>query len=197
MLLETQAIQQASKLEWMQQELRMAREDRQELEETIEELKNQITELTTRLENGAMALKSFSDVCTFRAADFHALINDIRQQQRDLSASSSIEPVPPPPPVADTHQTASVQPSAAHEQRELPSAPSRQVPPVLPSQPSTPDQSFDRDFCETGVQITSSRRIEPAPTSRGPEGISISTTSSRGSVTSILKSILRQVEWLT
>ena len=143
-----------------------------------------------------MALKSFSDVCTFRAADFHALINDIQQQQWDQSTSSTIKPVPLPPHVADTHHTASVQPSAAHEQRELPSAPSRQVPPVPPSQPSTPDQSFDRDFCETGVQITSSRRIEPAPTSRGPEGISISTSSSPGSVTTIRKSILRQVEWL-
>ena len=45
----------------------MAREDRQELEATIDELKNQITELTTKLESGALALKSFSDVCTFRA----------------------------------------------------------------------------------------------------------------------------------
>ena len=59
----------------------MAREDRQELVETIDELKNQIMELTTRLENGAVSLKSLSDVCTFRAADFHAMINDIRQQQ--------------------------------------------------------------------------------------------------------------------
>ena len=72
--LETQAIQQASKLEWMQQELRMAREDRQEMAETIDKLKNQVMELTTRLENGAVSLKSLSDVCTFRAADFHAMI---------------------------------------------------------------------------------------------------------------------------
>ena len=49
--LEMQAIQQASKLEWMQQELRLAREERQELETTVDELKNQITELTTKLEN--------------------------------------------------------------------------------------------------------------------------------------------------
>ena len=116
--LETQAIQQASKLEWMQQELRMAREDQLEIAETIEELKNQVMELTTKLENRAVSLKSLSDVCTFRAADFHAMINDLRQQQRDLSASSSIEPVPPPPPVADTRLSASVQPAAAHEQRE-------------------------------------------------------------------------------
>ena len=44
-----QAIQQASKLEWMQQELGMAREDRQELEATVDELKNQIMELMTKL----------------------------------------------------------------------------------------------------------------------------------------------------
>ena len=145
----------------------------------------------------SLALKSFSDVCTFRAADFHTLINNIQQQQRDQSTSSSIEPATPPPLVADTHHTNFVQPSAAHEQREHPSAPSHQVPIVHPSQPSTPDQSFHRDFCETDVQMTiSSRRIEPAPTSRGPEGISIFTTSSRGSVTTIRKSILRQVEWL-
>ena len=43
-----QAVQQASKLEWMQQELRLVREERQELETTVEELKNQITELTTK-----------------------------------------------------------------------------------------------------------------------------------------------------
>ena len=192
--LETQAIQQASKLEWMQQELRMAREDRQEMAETINELKNQVMELTTRLENGAVLLKNLSDVCTFRAADFHAMISDIRQQQRDLSAPSSIEPVPPPPPVADTHLPASVQLSAAHEQRETPSALHCQVP-IVP-QPSTPDQSFDRGFCDTGVQITSSRRVEPAPSPRGPEGVSISTTWFCGNVATVHKSILRQVEWL-
>ena len=115
----------------------MAREDRQELEATIDELKNQITELTTKLESGALALKSFSDVCTFRAADFHTLINDIRQQQRDQSTSLSIEPVAPPPPVADTHHNTIVQPSTAHEQGGLPSAPSLQVPTVPPSHPST------------------------------------------------------------
>ena len=69
--LEMQAIQQPSKLEWMQQELRLAREERQDLETTVDELKNQISELTTKLESGVLALKSFSDVCTFRAADFH------------------------------------------------------------------------------------------------------------------------------
>ena len=41
--LEMQAIQQASKLEWMQQELRLARAERQELETTVDELKNQST----------------------------------------------------------------------------------------------------------------------------------------------------------
>ena len=55
-----QAIQQASKLEWMQQELRLAREEREALETTVEELKNQVTELTTKLESGALALKTFS-----------------------------------------------------------------------------------------------------------------------------------------
>ena len=64
--LERQAIQQASKLEWMQQELRLAREEREVMETTIEELNNQVKELTTKLESGALALKSFSDVCTFR-----------------------------------------------------------------------------------------------------------------------------------
>ena len=128
--LETQAIQQVSKMEWMQQEPRMAREDRQEMAETIEELKNQVMELTTKLENSAVSLKSLRDVCTFRATDFHAMINDLRQQQRDLSAFSSIEPVPPPPPVADTRLSASVHPSAAHEQSENPSAPQPQVPVV-------------------------------------------------------------------
>ena len=128
--LETQAIQQASKLEWMQQELRMGREDRMEMAETIEELKSQVTELTTKLENGAVSLKSLSDVCTFRAADFHAMVNDLRQQQQDLSSSASIEPVPPPPPVADTRPSTNVQPAAAHEQRENPSATQPRVPVV-------------------------------------------------------------------
>ena len=51
--LETQAIQQASKLEWMQQELRIAREDREEMTETINQLKNQFLELTNKIETGA------------------------------------------------------------------------------------------------------------------------------------------------
>ena len=77
--LETQAIHQASKLEWMQQELRIAREDWKEMTETINELKNQVLELTNRIETGAASLKSLSDICTFRTADFHAMISDIRQ----------------------------------------------------------------------------------------------------------------------
>ena len=63
--LETQAIQQASKLEWMQQELRIAREDREEMTETINELKNQVLELTNKIETGAASLKTLNDVCTF------------------------------------------------------------------------------------------------------------------------------------
>ena len=113
--LEMQVIQQASKLEWMRQELRLAREEREALEMTVEELNNQVKELATKLESGALALKSFSDVCTFRAADFHTLINNIQQQQRDYSTSSSIEPAAPPPSVADTQRTNLVQPSAVHE----------------------------------------------------------------------------------
>ena len=54
--LEMQAIQQASKLEWMQQELRLAREEREALETTVEELSNQVKELATKLESGALAL---------------------------------------------------------------------------------------------------------------------------------------------
>ena len=148
--------------------------------ETINELKNQVLELTNKIETGAASLKSLSAVCTFRAVDFHAMISDIRQQQRDSTTSSSIEIAPPPPTVADTRQNANVQLSAAHEQRDLPSAPLQPVPGV--PEPSSPDQSFDRDFCDTGVQITSSRRIEPASPPRGPEGASVSTTSSRGKV---------------
>ena len=94
--LEMQAIQQSSKLEWMQQELCLVREEREAMETTIEELNNQVKELTTKLESGALALKSFSNVCTFRAADFHTLINKIQQQQRDYSTASSIEPTAPP-----------------------------------------------------------------------------------------------------
>ena len=63
-------------------------------------------------------------------------------------------------------------------------------------QPSSPNQSFDRDFCNTEVQITSSRRADPDPSPRGPEGVSISTTSSHGNVTTVRKSIQRQVDWL-
>ena len=90
------------------------------METTIEELNNQVKELTTKLESGALALKSFSDVCTFRAADFHTLINNIKQQQREYLTSSSIEPAAPPPPVAEPQRTNFVQPSAVHEQRGPP-----------------------------------------------------------------------------
>ena len=133
--LETQAIQQASKMEWMQQELQIAREDREEMTETINELKNQVLELTNKIETGAASLKTLNNVCTFRAADFHAMISDIRQQQRDLS-TSSVQVAPPPPTVADTRLNANVQLSAAHEQRELPSAPIHRVCTVVPPLPT-------------------------------------------------------------
>ena len=57
------------------------------MESGIEELTNQVKELTMKLESGAVALKSFGDICTFRAADFHTLINNIQQQQRVLQSS--------------------------------------------------------------------------------------------------------------
>ena len=50
--LDMQAIKQSSKLEWMQQELHRAREEKEAMETTIEELTNQIKELTTDTETG-------------------------------------------------------------------------------------------------------------------------------------------------
>ena len=44
--LDLQAIQQSSKLEWMQQQLHRAREEKEAMETTIEELTNQVKGLT-------------------------------------------------------------------------------------------------------------------------------------------------------
>ena len=85
--LETQATQQAVRLERLQQELRIAREDREKMTETIDELRSQVLELTNKIETGAASLKSLSDVCTFRAADFHAMISDISATASRLNNS--------------------------------------------------------------------------------------------------------------
>ena len=171
MSLDLQAIEQSSKLEWMQQELHRAREEKEAMETSIKELTNQVKELTTRLESGAVALKGIGDICTFRAA----------------------EPLPP----AEPRGTEFLRPSAVHEQRGPPiSAPGPQVPNLIPSQPSTPDRSFHRYFFNTDVQTSSYPRIDPAPTTGGQEGISLSPTSPRGRVTMIRKLIMRQVDWL-
>ena len=95
--LELQTIQHSSKLESMQRELQHTREEKEAMETSIKELTSQVKELTTKLESGALALKSIGDICTFRAADFHTLINGIQQQQREYSTSSSIGPTEPPP----------------------------------------------------------------------------------------------------
>ena len=79
----------------LQQELRIVKAGREKMEETIDELRGQVLELTNKMETGAASLKTLSDLCTFRAGDFHAMISDIRQQQRDSTTSSSIEIAPP------------------------------------------------------------------------------------------------------
>ena len=126
--LESQVCTHEVRMERMQQELRIIKEDRERMEETIDELRSQVLELTNKMETGAESLKTFSDLCTFRAGDFHAMISDIRQHQRDSTTSSSIEIAPPPPTVADLRRDANVQLLAAHEQRDTPSAPPQTVP---------------------------------------------------------------------
>ena len=87
--LETQVTHHEVRMERMQQELRIVKEGRERMEETIDELRSQILELTNKMETGAASLKTLSDLCTFRAGDFHAMISDIRQHQRDSTTSSS------------------------------------------------------------------------------------------------------------
>ena len=54
--LETQATQQAVRMERLQQELRIAKEDREKMTETIDELRSQVLELTSKIETGAASL---------------------------------------------------------------------------------------------------------------------------------------------
>ena len=60
--LETQATQQAVRMERLQQELRIAKEDRGKMTETIDELRSQVLELTSKIEMGAALLK-FNAYC--------------------------------------------------------------------------------------------------------------------------------------
>ena len=107
--LETQATHHDVRMEQMQHELRILKEGRDRMEDTIDELQSQILELTNKLETGAQSLKTFSDLCTFRAGDFHAMISDLQQHQRGSTTSSSIEIAPPPPTVAAINSHRSTQ----------------------------------------------------------------------------------------
>ena len=69
-------------MERLQQELRIAKEEREKMAETIDELWGQVLELTNKMETGAASLKTLSDLCTFRAGDFHAMIVDTSEKGR-------------------------------------------------------------------------------------------------------------------
>ena len=194
--LELQAVQHDAQLDWAQQEFRRTQEESNAMKTSIEELTNQVKELTARLESGAVSLQSIADICTFRAADFRTLLLKVQQQQRDYSTSSSTAPIDPPP-AREPVSAEPAQPLAACMVGEpLPLDPGPQVPHLNVLQPSTPDRSLSRDFCNPNVQISSSPRTDPAPSSGGQGGISVSITSSRGKITTIRKSIIRQVDAL-
>ena len=194
--LELQAVQHDTRLIWAQQEVRRVQEENNAMKTSIDELSNQVKKLTAKLESGAASLKSIADICTFRAADFRTLLPEVQQQQQDYSTLLSTAPVDLPL-AREPVSVEPAQPSATRVVRELfPLDPGPQVPHLDVSQPSTPDRSLTRDFRNPNVQVSSSPRIDPTPASGGHGGISVSTTSSRGEITTIRKSIMRQVDAL-
>ena len=97
--LQADAMRTFSKLEWAQAEVRHLKEDKQTMDRALEETRNQLRELTARIESGEAALKSLGELCTFRASDFHEMISNLQQQHRENLMSSTIgsDPAPPPP----------------------------------------------------------------------------------------------------
>ena len=57
------------KISWATQKIEEARNKREAMKATIEELTEQVKQLTTRLDQGELQVKSLDGICMLRAAD--------------------------------------------------------------------------------------------------------------------------------
>ena len=60
-----------------------ARSEREALRATIEELTEQLKQLTARLDQGELRVKSLEGICTFRAGDLQNWFLDLQEQRND------------------------------------------------------------------------------------------------------------------
>ena len=58
-----------AKISWATQKIEEARNERKAMKATIEELTEQVKQLTTRLNQGELQVKSLDGICMLRAAD--------------------------------------------------------------------------------------------------------------------------------
>ena len=81
------------------QKVEEARSERETKQATIEELHEQVKQLTSRLEQGELQLKSLDGICTFRAADLRNQFLELQERRNSQSlmtipASTTPEPIP-------------------------------------------------------------------------------------------------------
>ena len=141
-----------AQISWALQKLEEVRSERDNLRTTIEELTEQVNQLSTRLEKGETQLKFLDGVCTFRAADLRNQLLELQERRSDRA--SAISPVPTTPEASPQSPEIlqSVHPTGVREGGEIDlSCPAAVHPPDV-SRPSSPDVAGLRDFYETDVQ---------------------------------------------
>ena len=85
-----------TKLTWATNRINEAMRERVELTKKVEELSDQVVELTTRLNQGESRIQSVERACTIRASDFHTQLYRI-QGNMGHQSTSTINPVSTPP----------------------------------------------------------------------------------------------------
>ena len=85
-----------TKLTWATNRINEAMRERVELTKKVEELSDQVVELTTRLNQGESRIQSVERACTIRASDFHTQLYRI-QGNMGHQSTSTINPASTPP----------------------------------------------------------------------------------------------------
>ena len=189
------AITHDAKISWATDKINKARSERKAMRATIEELAEQVKQLTTRLDQGELQVKILEGICTFRAAPLQNQFLDLQERRNyqssmTNSASTTSEPAP-----LSSMISQSIHPIIVREGGVEPHpgpAPVDPAPEVL--RPASPEVLEFQDFYNTDAQARSSPRPDSPTTPRDPRSTLTMSTSREAGL--LRKSILRRLEHL-
>ena len=184
-----------AQISWAMQKLYEAKNERDTMRTTIEELSKQVKQLSARLEKGELQLKSLDKICTFRAADLRNQLPDLQELKNNQCSMTSPTPTTPEPTPHSPVILQSAHPDDVGEGGEtLLPRPAAVHPPPDVLRPSSPDIVGLRDFCKMNVQARSSPIPDAPAGANDPRNTS--NTSSNGEATTLRKILIRNLEAL-